>query len=70
VAWGPKRLDVFALGAGGTLQQLWWNGTKWSDWQPLGGPLTGLGNPVSWAARRLDVFGLKAGGLVTRRRFG
>jgi hypothetical protein len=30
VSWGAGRLDVFALGASGTLLHRWWAGT----WQP------------------------------------
>jgi hypothetical protein len=29
VAWGPNRLDVFAVGTDGALYHRWWNGSIW-----------------------------------------
>jgi hypothetical protein len=47
-AWGPNRLDVFALGQSRDLLHRWWNGTRWGGWESLGGTLTSQPSAVSW----------------------
>jgi hypothetical protein len=60
-AWGPGRLDVFALVAGGrSIAHWWYDAGAWRGLQSLGtGPdrlqLTGLA-ATSWGSGRLDVF--------------
>jgi hypothetical protein len=39
-SWSAGRLDVFAEGTNGALWHKWWNGSKWSGWESLGGKLT------------------------------
>ena len=33
-----------------------WNGSRWSDWQNIGGTLTSDPAAVSWGPNRTDVF--------------
>ncbi len=47
---------MFARGGDGQLWHLWWDGTAWSSWEPLGGQLQGAPTVASWASNRLDVF--------------
>ena len=39
-SWSAGRLDVFVQGTDGALWHKWWNGSKWSGWESLGGKLT------------------------------
>src|SRR5262249_51703383 len=61
-AWGPNRLDVFALGLDGAVYHKAWNGSVWqpspSGWESLGGGFISPPRVVSWGANRLDVFGI------------
>jgi hypothetical protein len=57
VAWGPKRLDVFARGLSPAhLVHCWWDGNKWSKWEDLGGLLAGFPCVASRDIGSLDVF--------------
>ena len=38
VAWGPDRLDVFALGTDHALWHRWWDGTAWGGWESSAAP--------------------------------
>jgi hypothetical protein len=58
VAWGPDRLDVFALGTDHALWHRWWDGAAWGGWESLSGALTSPPEAVSWGQDRLDVFAL------------
>ncbi|WP_407542905.1 hypothetical protein Q0M94_24830 (plasmid) [Deinococcus radiomollis] len=58
VAWGPDRLDIFALGSDHALWHRWWNGSGWGGWESLGGLLTSPPSVVSWGPGRLDIFAL------------
>jgi len=60
VAWGPNRLDAFAVGTDHAMWHRWWNGASWGGWESLGGVLTSLPNAVSWGPNRLDIFALGA----------
>jgi hypothetical protein len=55
-AWAANRLDVFAAGPDGNLQHKWWDGSKWSAWDWVGGFFQGNPAAVSWGPNRLDVF--------------
>jgi hypothetical protein len=58
VSWSPGRLDLFAIGSGGTLWHESLSG-GWSGWEDQGKPAAGLSGraaAVSWSAGRLDVF--------------
>ncbi len=39
-SWADNRLDVFARGQNRALWHKWWDGSRWSDWEDLGGVLT------------------------------
>jgi hypothetical protein len=59
VSWGPKRVDVVALG----LDKACWHnssaeGINWSGWGSLGGSFTSPPSVVSWEPGRLDIFAL------------
>jgi hypothetical protein len=58
VAWGPNRLDAFAVGTDHAMYHRWWNGSSWGGWEPLGGILTSLPTAVAWGPNRLDIFAL------------
>jgi hypothetical protein len=66
VSWGPNRLDIFGIGAGGTVQHYWFDPTIAADtnhgwgagWEDLGGAITGPLSAVSWGPNRLDIFGV------------
>ena len=65
--WAPDRLDVFAIGSGGSLWHAWWAGSYWSQgWENLGQPesgaLSGAPAAVSRGADRIDVFATAADG--------
>ena len=55
---GPDRNDIFAVDATKSLVHLYWDGTKWSDWEELGADKSFEETPavVSWSEDRLDVF--------------
>ena len=58
VAWGPNRLDAFAVGTDSTLGHRCWDGSAWGDWESLGGTVVSAPEVVSWDTGRLDVFAL------------
>ena len=58
VAWGPDRLDIFALGGDNAVWHKWWDGFNWGGWESLGGLLTSPPLAVSWDEDRLDLFAL------------
>lgn len=55
-SWSADRVDVFTRGADNTLMHLWWDGTRWSSWQSLGGTLSSPPGTASIGQGRLDVF--------------
>jgi hypothetical protein len=55
-SWAANRLDVFALGGDGKLNQQWWDGATWHGWQSRGGVFKGGPAAVSWGPNRIDVF--------------
>jgi hypothetical protein len=58
VAWGPNRLDIFALGTDQALWHRWWDGSRWGGWESLGGVLSSPPSAVAWGPNRLDIFAL------------
>lgn len=60
VAWGPNRLDAFALGTNRALYHKWGNGSAWgpfvTGYEHMGGVCTSVPQVVSWGANRPDVF--------------
>jgi hypothetical protein len=65
VSWGPNRIDLFARGLGDRqLYHMAWDGSHWSEWQPLGGLLIQPVTAVSWGPNRLDVFGIGGDSVV------
>lgn len=58
VAWGPNRLDIFALGTDSALYHRWWDGAAWGGWESLGGVIESPPEVVSWRPDRLDIFAL------------
>ena len=67
VAWGPNRLDSFALGQDHALWHRWWDGTNWGGWESLGGILTSPPTAVAWGPNRLDVFAIGTDNAVWHR---
>ena len=57
VSWGPNRLDLFGLAAGGEFRSAW-DGARWLPWESLGGGFLDQPTAVSWGPNRLDVFGV------------
>jgi Repeat of unknown function (DUF346) len=47
---------VFARGDDDGLWHMWWDGSGWNGWEPLGGVLTSDPAAVSWSEDRIDVF--------------
>ena len=56
VAWGPSRLDTFAIGTNSQLYHRWFDGRAWGGWESLGGLCQSAPSVVSWEPGRLDVF--------------
>lgn len=57
VSWGPNRIDIFATDRSQMLQHKWWDGVRWSGWEPLWSlpdPVTA----VSWGSNRIDLFAI------------
>jgi BNR repeat-containing family member len=72
-AWGPNRLDVFAITDRGRLAHAWFSG-RWHAWESLGaGPggvaYKGPAAVASWGFRRLDVFAATSGGRTLAHRW-
>ncbi|KAF2963962.1 hypothetical protein GQX73_g9619 [Xylaria multiplex] len=59
VSWGEDRLDVVAISAEtGSLLHKYWEGTRWSDWESLGGSFIGKPAITSWGPDRIDLWAL------------
>ncbi|KAL9588407.1 MAG: hypothetical protein Q9203_002792 [Teloschistes exilis] len=62
-SWGENRLDLFVVSeVVSEVDNLWhiyWDGTKWADWEALGAfnPLQGNVGVANWAPNRLDIVG-------------
>ena len=60
VAWGPNRLDVFAIGTTSRLYHKWWNGAGWgpslTSYEDMGGTIISSPEVAAWGPNRLDVF--------------
>ncbi|MBM7687161.1 hypothetical protein [Defluviitalea raffinosedens] len=56
-SWQPNRLDVFGRGQNNALWHKWWDGSRWSEWEDLGGGVITSGpGAASTASNRLEVF--------------
>jgi hypothetical protein len=56
-SWGQNRLDVFVRGTDNRIWGMFWDGTAWSSFAPLGAETFTSGPGVSsWGPGRLDVF--------------
>ena len=55
-SWAENEMEVFAIFLDGQLWDRYWDGSKWHDWESLGGELAGQPAASSWGADRLDVF--------------
>src|SRR6266545_3699939 len=72
-AWGPNRLDVFAVTAQGRLAHAY-NDGGWHAWESLGAGPGGAAYQApaavaSWGYRRLDVFAATSGGRALAHRW-
>ena len=65
-----NRLDVFVIGTNSRLYHKWWNGSRWSDWENLGGTLIAAPSAVSWGPNRIDTFALGTSSRLYRRYYG
>lgn len=64
---GPNRIDVFGVTSDSNLAHLYWDGSKWSDWEDLIGGFATDTTPaaVTWSSNRFDVFAVnKSGSLI------
>ena len=61
---GPNRIDVFAVTPDFNLAHLYWDGSKWSDWEDLIGDFFADTTPaaVTWSSNRFDVFAVNMSG--------
>jgi sialidase-1 len=68
-AWGDEEMEVFAVMPAGDLQNRYWDGEAWHEWESLGGELDPAGSPSasSWGADRLDVFAPGRDGTIWHR---
>ncbi|MGA2885622.1 MAG: hypothetical protein ABSE80_10765 [Halobacteriota archaeon] len=66
-SWSAGRLDVFVQGTDGALWHKWWNGSKWSGWESLGGKLTSTPAATSSAANNIYVFARGTDGAVWQK---
>ncbi len=56
-SWQANRLDVFGRGQNQALWHKWWDGSRWSQWEDLGGgPITSGPAAASTSANRLEIF--------------
>ncbi|MGI8564142.1 MAG: aryl-sulfate sulfotransferase [Candidatus Dormibacter sp.] len=55
-SWAPNRFDVFARGPDQQMGHLWWDGTQWYGWEPLGGVLASGPGAAARGPGLLDVF--------------
>jgi repeat uncharacterized protein DUF346 len=71
-SWGAGRIDVFARGGNDYLHHKWYvEGSGWSSWENLGGPLLSSGpGAVSWGVDRIDVVGRGTDGSTAHWWFG
>jgi len=58
VAWGPNRLDIFAVWSDLSMYHKAWDGSSWSQWSSLGGQFRSGPAVASWGPNRLDIFGI------------
>ena len=58
VSWGPNRLDIIARDGSGKILHLYFDGTKYSNWEDMQAPSSVFGAPIitSWGENRLDIF--------------
>ncbi|NJM06981.1 hypothetical protein HC891_13590 [Candidatus Gracilibacteria bacterium] len=57
MSWGFNRISCFAAQfSDASLWHIFYDGTRWSGWQSLGGAIYSAPSAVSWGANRLDVF--------------
>lgn len=71
------RIDCFTIGFGAAISRMSWNGSAWSNWQPVAGviPSNYVGNLiiplrlecVSWGADHIDCFVRGDNGTLLRR---
>ena len=61
---GPNRIDVFAVTPDSNLAHLYWDGSKWFDWENLiGGFFADIAPAaVTWSSNRFDVFAVNMSG--------
>ena len=60
VSWGPDRMDIVGASDEQEVQHIYYDGTKWSEWESLPGSNVSITEPtiVSWGVNRLDIFGI------------
>jgi hypothetical protein len=51
-----NRIDTFVTGFDAEIYHKSWNGSRWSDWENLGGVFTSAPAAVSWGSNRIDTF--------------
>jgi hypothetical protein len=58
-SWGGSRVSVFVVGSDQGLYHKGWDGSRWWEYENLGGTIAGGGSSpaaTSWGAGRMDVF--------------
>jgi hypothetical protein len=49
-------LDCFVRGTSNNMYHKWWDGSRWSGWENLGGVIVDSPAAVSWGLYRIDCF--------------
>lgn len=58
--------QIFAVDISTGLVHIYWDGTKWSEWEDLGvGSLYETPCAISWGENRLDVFAVNSQGSLS-----
>ena len=67
-SWGDEgEIEVFAIQNDGQLWNRYWDGTRWHDWEPMGGDFVGQPAASARGADRIDVFAIGRDGILRHR---
>lgn len=67
-SWGPQRFDIWAIDEYGQLNHLVWDGTRYLEWENLGGVFEETPAVVHWNVSRIDIVG-KTGDIYVLKAF-
>jgi hypothetical protein len=67
-AWGTDgEIEVFAVHDDGQLWNRYWDGTRWHEWEPMGGSFVGQPAACARDADHIDVFAIGRSGVLSHR---